>query len=147
MSVRYFLILTGFFPLFMSAQIQVGETQVPATPVSELKAGPRFIAGLSYRTAGTDTTYTLTFQNADYQHAVDLVLIRFSPSGGTLPRLRAVLLEAIAAGPDYSREITLGSTPVKVSGFEGKRVFVYTADGYTVLTKKQVEKLIDENAR
>lgn len=124
------------------------------TPVSHVapvvvgKIAPMgaFVAELNYTITGSDTTYSLVYNNAKYTKIDDIRTVRFAGTDNTAGKLYEAFKSAFQNKntKDYALTFSLGKEVVSVSPKKNMGVWqamFLVGENYMLLTEKQVDKL------
>ena len=148
MKKLVFLIVFQFVSGMIIAQLQEKE---PADwkLIGRLKFGGITRASLQYMNNGNDTTYLLFIKDVREQPKNNYFSISFRNVDGTYAKLYAILKSFFLdenKKKSYSRTFKLGETGVNVQHHllvTGRGIMLTTADGYTYLSERDIDKLFD----
>lgn len=139
-------------PTLTKSQIGTPKKSLPTTTVGKIAPLGSFIAELSYQFDGTDTTYTLRFQNAKYTRITAIESVSFNSEGNAIDGLyqafKTVFKDENKNNKDYLIHFTIGKDVAAISTYKNMGItqaMFLVKEAHFALTEKQIDKLFDKN--
>jgi hypothetical protein len=135
-------------------QIQVYNVNTtPKTSIGKIKSGLAFVAEMEREVEGKDTTYTLYYQEGQYQHITSIKSLHFNSVGNSFDSFyeicKSVFKDENKKNKDYMVTFKLGDKDIAVvnsrmMGVTCVRVMI--GNSYTnPLVENQIDKLFGRN--
>jgi hypothetical protein len=140
------LLSTLLISIFSFSQIQKFEVPKSIT-IGKVKSAGTFLADLTYTIEDGDTTYRISYNNAEYSHITDIQSVSFSSEGNTLNELYDLFISTINKPKDEQATFKLGSQMVGLTSMRqlGIKVLLISPEkGYFMVTEKQINKLFNK---
>lgn len=136
MKKLIFTVMILFIALTINAQVSREQTST----TTDLYRGLNSISFTQFVRNSADTSYALYFQNREYQHIVSIEYISLKSKKDAVDFF-TIILEVF--NTNEALTISVGSQSIYMSkGLGG--MYIAKGGAYFVLTKNQVEKMLDQ---
>jgi hypothetical protein len=135
-------------------QIQVYNVNTtPKTSIGKIKSGLAFVAEMEREIEGKDTTYTLSYQEGQYQHITSIKSLRFNSDGNSFDSFyeicKSVFKDENKKNKDYNVIFKLGDDNIAVINSRTMGITcvrIMNGNSYTApLVENQIDKLFGKN--
>lgn len=138
--MKAFTLFVMFYTMNAAAQIGTPVSINQTTTIGRVAPMGAFVAELEYSLAGTDTVYTLSFNDMQYKHINEIKAVSFI---GSKDELFHLLMNAFAE-KEYKVAVKIGNEQAIISRVKNigvTQVMIVIGESYVALVEKQVKKL------